>query len=218
MYRKGIIDQPSWDGFRNDHERDSVERVIVYNSILDGGDNTLIYTSDFPVEQDGELFLPNMLDRRLIVHQSEDSVGHFLVNDQPMDIRNRDIPLINGVLHAMNGVVAPSDNTLGRLLFNTVRERREGFYVSALLAKTIGLLDTLDQWHDPIYEELYQRGIVPAWNDDYGDNINGHFFHSPEHRYYGYTYFAETEERLGRNCIRTRAFMLRQWFRRNHSL
>ena len=119
MWRKGIIDQPSWDGFRSDRERDSVEQVIAYNSILDGGDNTLIYTSDFPVEQDGEIFLPNMLDRHLIVHQSEDSVGHFLVNDQPMDIRNRDIPLINGVLHAMNGVVAPSNNTLGRLLFNT---------------------------------------------------------------------------------------------------
>lgn len=193
LYKRGLIDQPSWEGFRTEHDRDSIEQVIAYNSILDGGDNTQVYTFDFPIEQDGEISLPNMLDRRLTVHHSEDSLGHYLVNNAPMDIRNRDIPVINGVIHAMNGVIAPSNNTLGRLLFNTVREKREGFYVAALLAEAVGLLDTLDQWRDPIYEDLYQRGIVQEWNDDYGDDRNGHYFYSPQHRYYGYTYFAETD-------------------------
>ena len=193
LCEKGLIKEPSWDSFRNQEERDSIEQVIVYNSIIDGGDNTIFYSNDFPVEQDGEISVPNMLDRRLTVHQSEDSVGHFLINNQPMDMRNSDIPVINGILHTMNGVVAPSNNTLGRLLFNIEREKREGYYVSAMLAHAVGLLDTLDQYRDQVYEDLYQRGIVPVWNDDYGDERNGHYFYSPEHRYYGYTYFAETD-------------------------
>ncbi len=193
LYRRGLIDQPSWDGFRDQHVRDSIEQVIVYNSILDGGDNTLFYTFDFPTQQDGEISLPNMYDRQLTVHQSEDSVGHYLINNEPMDIRNRDIPVINGVIHAMNGVIAPSNNTLGRLLFNTVHERREGFYVAAMLAEAAGLIDTLEKVLDPVYEDLYKRGIVQESNDDYGDEQNGHDFYSPEHRYYGYTFFAETD-------------------------
>ena len=137
LCEKGLIQEPSWDSFRNKQERDSIEQVIVYNSIIDGGDNTIFYCNDFPVEQDGEIPVPNMLDRRLIVHQSEDSVGHFLINNQPMDMRNSDIPVINGILHTMNGVVAPSNNTLGRLLYNIEREKREGFYVAAMLAHAV---------------------------------------------------------------------------------
>lgn len=193
LREKGLIEEPSWESFQNKRERDSIEQVIVYNSIIDGGDNTLFYCNDFPVEQDGEIPVPNMLDRRLTVHQSEDSVGHYLINNQPMDMRNSDIPVTNGILHTMNGVVAPSNNTLGRLLFNIQREKREGFYVAAMLAHAVGLLDTLDQYRDPVYEDLYIRGLVPVWNDDYGDDRNGHYFYSPEHRYYGYTYFAETD-------------------------
>ena len=205
LWRKGLITEPTWDGFRNERQRDSIEQVITYNSILDGGDNTLFYSYDFPVQQDGEIFLPNMFDRRLSVHQSEDSMGLYLINNEPMDTRNYDIPLINGVLHAMNGVIAPSNNTLGRLLYNTMQERREGFYVASLLAEAVGLLDTLDQYRDPVYEDLYMQGIIPEWNDDYGDDRNGHYFYSPEHRYYGYTYFAETDsfwtETLGKPAL-----------------
>ena len=38
LYRKGIISSPSWDGFPNDAVLDSIQKVIVYNSIIDGGD------------------------------------------------------------------------------------------------------------------------------------------------------------------------------------
>ena len=190
---KGLLTEPSWDGFRNQRERDSIEQVIAYNSILDGGDNTVFYTTDFPIQQDGEIPVPNMFDRRLTVHRDEDSMGHFLINNQPMDDRNSDILTSNGILHSMNGVVAPSNNTLGRLLFDIMNEKREGFYVSAMLAHAAGLLDTLDVYRDQTYEDLYQRGTVPVWNDDFGDDVNGHYFYSPEHRYYGYTYFAETD-------------------------
>ena len=65
LWRKGIISEPSWDGFPSERARDSIEKVVVYNSILDGGDNAQYFTYDFPTQQDGEISLPNMYDRRL---------------------------------------------------------------------------------------------------------------------------------------------------------
>ena len=36
LYKKGIISEPSWNGFRSEATLDSVRKVIVYNSVLDG--------------------------------------------------------------------------------------------------------------------------------------------------------------------------------------
>ena len=33
LWRKGIISEPSWDGFPSERSRDSIEKVVVYNSI-----------------------------------------------------------------------------------------------------------------------------------------------------------------------------------------
>ena len=50
LYAKGIIDAPSWNGFRDSVSLDSIREVIVYNSIIDGGDDYDPYeTGSFPV-------------------------------------------------------------------------------------------------------------------------------------------------------------------------
>ena len=50
LYAKQIIDAPSWDGFRDSVSLDSIREVIVYNSIIDGGDDYDPYeTGSFPV-------------------------------------------------------------------------------------------------------------------------------------------------------------------------
>ena len=191
LWRKGIISEPNWDGFPSERARDSIEKVVVYNSILDGGDNTLYYTYDFPNQQDGEISLPNMYDRRLSVHQSEDSLDLYLINNEPMDVRNHDIPAINGVVHAMNGVVAPSNNSLGHWMFDNIDQGREGFHVASMLALAVGLRDTLEMYVDQVYEDMYLRGDIKVNTTEY--ELEGHNFHTPEHRYYGFTYFAETD-------------------------
>ena len=188
LYNRGLLTEPSWEGFIDEHILDSIEKVITYNSIIDFGEQEAYYTYDFPSRQDSEIPFPNMYDRRLIVHS--EGVDSILVNDALLDSRNRDIPLINGILHAVHTVIAPSNNTLGRLLLNTVNEQRQGFYVAAMLAKTCGLIDTLEKYKDFAYEEKYIKGIVPEFRiHDTGQKT----YWSPETRYYGYTYFAETD-------------------------
>ncbi|MBQ7181100.1 MAG: hypothetical protein IJR87_07405 [Bacteroidaceae bacterium] len=193
LYAQGLIASPSWDAFPSEHKRDSMEKVIVYNSIIDGGDEILYHTYDFPVRQDAEIPTANMYDRKLTVHYPEEDsiIGRIQICGASLDERNRDIILLNGVMHAAHGVVRPSDNTLGQLLFDIVEKRREGFYVAAQLVQAVGLIDSLQQYQDEAYERTYLSGQLPVFVRPTAGTIND--FYTPEHRYYGYTFFAETD-------------------------
>ena len=190
---RGLIEYPAWDSISDLHVRDSLEKVAAYNSIIDGGDNTTYETEEFPVRQGGEIPIPNMYDRRLSVMRSTQGTGEIWVNDAEVDLRNRDIPLLNGVLHCVNSVIAPSNSTLGDLLLNTFNEKREGFYVASMMVNECGLVDTLQKYKDFEYEKLVEQGIVKGV-DPY-----------PKQRYYGFTLFAETDsfwqETLGRPAL-----------------
>ena len=194
-----IIDKPSWDGFRDSLTLDSILKVIAYNSIIDGGDDMTYYTTSFPVQQDAEIPRANMYDRRLVVHQPNrnEENGIFLINNAPMDERNYDIPLHNGCLHSMNRVVCPSNNTLGHLLTSYVEDQKEGFYVASLLAMAAGLIDTLKLHTDYVYEDKFLRGeIIKSIQPIHVAGsvlVPAPGFCTPEHRYYGFTYFAETD-------------------------
>ena len=185
LYRKGILNDPSWDGFPDEFTLDSIRQAIVKNSIIDSGDDhECYYTWDFPTTQDAEIPYPNMYDRKLVVHRIGDRI---LINNCLMDDRNCDIPLSNGSLHAMNDVVVPSNQTLGRWLGENTREKREGFYVSSLLVQAVGLQDSLDATEDEAYRRLYESGLVSDWDGNLDKNV-------PAHRYYGFTFFAEPDE------------------------
>ena len=190
---QGLIAEPSWEGFPDEHVRDSIERVIVMNSIVDGADEVTYFTAEFPVRQDAELPTENMNDRRLVIHQPSGNKSDepYRVNDQPIDLRNYDITLTNGVVHMMNGVIAPSNNTLGGLLRTMISEERPGFLVMARLIDAVGLCDSLSQYCDYRYEDLKERGIIPDGIVE-SSSAENHFY-TPEHRYYGFTLFAETD-------------------------
>ena len=184
LCKRGIINEPSWEGFPDERVRDSVERVITFNSIIDGGDYMRYTVDELPTRQGGEIGIANMYDRHLTVYRAtrfDDDPNLLLVNDARVDSRNRDIPLLNGVLHAVHDVIAPTNNTLGLLLAGIANERREGFYVMAMLVQACGLVDTLDKVKDYAYESLVERGLTQGE------------YRLPEHRYYGYTCFAETD-------------------------
>jgi len=196
---KDIIDAPNWDGFRDSTSLDSIRKVIAYNSVIDGGDATTYFSYYFPIQQDAEIPMPNMYDRRLVVHQPgrKDSITATLINSAPMDERNFDITVLNGCIHSMNGVVNPSNNTLGHLLKNNVDKRIEGFYVASLLAQAVGMIDTLKMHTDYVYEDKFLRGeIIKNIRPIHVEGsvlVPAPGFCTPEHRYYGYTYFAETD-------------------------
>lgn len=188
LVKQDIIDEASWNGFRDSASLDSIEKVIVYNSIIDGGNDNKFATYDFPTTNKAEIPLANMYGRKLTVTYDANDPDAINVNDCPLDVNNRDIPVLNGFIHAVNRVIAPSNDSMADLLSDIIGKKEEGYYVAALLAQAVGMMDTLLRIRDDAYEMLYQYGRVP---DQYTGTRTKW---APEHRYIGFTYFAETDD------------------------
>lgn len=193
LYAKQVIDEPSWDGFRDSLSLDSIRKVIVYNSIINGGDNLQAYdVAQFPINDGGEFPLSNLYDRKLIVNYFDDP-DSVTINGALMDPRNNNIRVLNGFIHNVHAVVAPTNNTLGYLLNTIYTEKKSGYYVSAMLVRAAGMLDTLQKYRDDAYEMAYQTKQVPEMIA-HTSGIGYTTGKLPEHRYYGFTFFAETDE------------------------
>ena len=188
LAKQDIIDSATWKGFRDSITLDSIRDVIVFNSIIDGGNMNRFETSNFPLTNKAEIPLPNMFDRKLSVTYSSTDPDAINVNDCPIDKINRNIPVLNGVIHSMHNVIAPSNDAMSNLLTNIIMNKEEGYYVAALLAQATGMMDTLSRIRDDRYEEMYQNGLIP--DQATGDRIKW----APEHRYIGFTFFAESDE------------------------
>lgn len=191
LFRKGIITSPSWEGFKNNNDLDSIEKIIVYNSILDGGDNQEAYTVlDFP-KHEHEFGLANMYDRKLRVYYGQLNPDSISINNQALlSSDNRDIPLINGFIHQVKGVIAPSNNRMGDFIYQWSRNSGSGYNVMSRLLMACGLADTLNAYRDEEWERLYHEGIV---SDLPNHTSVGQAGTIPQHRFYGFTLFAETD-------------------------
>lgn len=99
--------------------------------------------------------------------------------------------LLATVLHAQDG--------FGTYLREVIEKQEKGVLVAAKLIDACGLCDSLDLVMDYEYELRYQYGTF----GNYTDNSYYDTYYAPEHRYYGYTLFAETdnfwESVLGKN-------------------
>ena len=195
LVKEGLITEASWDAFPSQRKLDSIRQVIVFNSIIDSGDDYSEYQINaFPAStatsSSVEIPVPNMNDRKLIVqHKSNDSI---LINDCFIDINNRDILCINGVIHAMHNVISPSSNTMDFLLRKYTADEKSNLVVSAKIVEACGLLEKLSPWRDDDYEDKFQRDMIPKKNEETkGETAT---FHTPEHRYIGFTLFAETDD------------------------
>ena len=193
LVARDIISEPSWDSFTDPVKLDSIYKVIVFNSIIDGGDDIDPYqTSSFPNEND-EFGLANMNERKLRVNYGKVEPDSIYINGiNLMSMKNRDIPAINGFIHGMHNVIAPSNETLGDIFHGMIDSQKEGFLVTARLLQACDLLDTLSKEKDEVYEDLYQtEQIAPSVS---GVPTEGCPSYTPEHRKYGFTIFAETDE------------------------
>ena len=199
LYRKGIISEPSWDGFTEQNTLDSIEKVIVFNSILDSGDQYAYDISDFP-DHEHEFSISNMNNRKLRVFYGQNDLDSISIDGvAAVSKKNRGIILTNGYIHQVEGVVAPSDGRLGDFLRTWSKMRKSGYSVMSRLLLSCGLVDTLNAYRDETWERLYQTGIVKDLPTHSSVNREGTI---PEHRYFGFTLFAETdhfwEETLGK--------------------
>lgn len=201
LYRKGVIITPSWDGFRSENDKDSIKKVIVYNSIIDSGDDYTdvgIYTSSFPKNNE-EFNEVNLNERRLII-AIDDNNNYYIngtrdkdnkiIGGSLLDVRNRDIPAINGVMHQVHDVIAPSNQTLSGLL-NEFIEKGEEFTGIAQLISTCGLEGELGKTRDLEYEDLV---LTEAIQDLTSDKALFKICQIPDHKDYGFTIFAEQDD------------------------
>ena len=152
LVKEGLISEPSWDAFTNKNKLDSIRKVIVYSSIIDGGDetNAFYYTSDFPSD---EFVLGNLFDKKLSVKKPEKAPDSIYINgDCPVNIKERDILSINGIIHQMEKVIAPKDITAASYIQQYLDDKKEGFMTCFRIIQACGLLDTLNKVRDEKYE------------------------------------------------------------------
>ena len=190
----GFADAPAWDSFRSEKVRDSIMRVVVYNSIIDGGDEQCYETVNFPTNNNDEFGRPNMNDIKLSVYRPKDPDSIYINRIYPINLRNRDIQAINGIIHQMERVIAPREVTLTTILKEYLDGYAEGYVVTARIIQACGLLDTLNKIRDEVYENLYQTGMIEEKTPANGlATMTGGYSYAPEHRKYGFTIFAEPD-------------------------
>ena len=188
----GFIKEASWEGFENEHDLDSIEKVIVYNSIIDGGDQMAYDIADFP-DHEHEFGLTNMNDRKLRVFYGATDPDSIIINGNvPVSRTNRGIISTNGFVHQVEAVIAPSNDRLGEFLQLWSRQPESGYSVMSRLIIACGLVDTLNAFRDDVWEMLYLTGGVKDLppHTSFDTSSPGTI---PEHRYYGYTLFVEPD-------------------------
>lgn len=191
LHEKGIISSPSWDGFTSATTLDSIQKVIVYNSILDGtSSDQMIEMGDIISQNDlDEFTLPNLNDRRLYKIEKGNN-SYFINGIAEIDLKNRDIKTINGRIHQVHAVIAPSNDTMSDLLNKYINEGAKGFLVMAKLIKACGLDDTLSKTRDGVWDTKYKRREVKDLPTHPSANVGGTI---PQSRKYGFTIFAEPD-------------------------
>ena len=202
LVEEGLITEPSWESFTDSVKLDSIRAVIVRNSIIDGFDREDQRYSIDQTDKNTELALPTLSDHRLTINDSKNSTDSFFVNKIcPIDPVNHDIPVINGFIHQLHKVIAPRDESCARYLQNILDNKTDGYLMMARVIQACELLDMLSMVRDDEYEQKYLRGEIPDMKDyqaksggDKSATAGDPDAHAPEHRKYGYTIFAETDD------------------------
>ena len=207
LVEEGLIGEPSWDAFTDERKLDSVRKVVVLNTVIDGGDmdseryTLALITSFASGKENAEFPLPNIYDHKLTASFATDDT--ILIDKlSPMDPVNRDIPVINGIVHQLHRVIAPKDESCARYMQNILDEQREGYLMFAKALQACGLLDTLARVRDEAYETLYQaqgdaldmKNYESKGGGDMSSTAGDPDAHAPEHRNYGFTLFCEPDD------------------------
>lgn len=192
-----ILTRPSWDAFTDSAKLDSIRKVIVFNSIIDGGlENEPYTTAEFPTEDKAEFVMSCLNDKKLAVHYINNAPDSIYINmDCPVSETQRDIVCINGVVHMMEKAITPSGVNCSSYINEYLEKDKEGFRVCFSILKACGLLDTLNAVRDEVYEKLYLTGRIPNLENMIGNGFaEGSIGYAPKHRLYGFTIFAETDD------------------------
>lgn len=178
---------------------DSVAEAIVFNSIIENGDDEAYASTTF----DATLGKTNMNNRYIDISFANDSNNNKLVYvNLNSRIIESDIEVENGYIHAIDKVLSPSNASVADLVINCENTRLFGELL------TITGWDTkLQDYEDKQWEEDNE--------DIRGTEYSGRFKTKyPEKRYNGYTIFVETDSVFEANGI-TDVESLKAWLKEN---
>lgn len=162
-------------GFDVTQISDSIASYIARNSIIDNGNEEAYLTTAFdksPLER------TNMEDRYITVSFDTISGGTY-INERSL-VTKADIKLTNGVIHEVSSVLQLSTATLPALI-----SQADNTHIFSLLLDVTSWADSMQLYRDDDYEYNH---------DEYGYDEYGKKAANPEHRYYGYTAFVETDQ------------------------
>lgn len=175
------------------HLGDSLAKVIVYNSVINNGNSTAYETAVFPVDN-GVFALPNMNDRYLTANTKteEGKMQYYILDD--VKVIYKDIEVENGFVQGVNKVIAPSTSTVADLF----KDAKHMQLFGTLMQQT-GWIDSMgvSKYLDQQYEDIYLSGNLEAEiPTNMGVSQFGRDALLPEHKKYGFTVFAETDQTL----------------------
>lgn len=161
---------------------DSLAKVIVFNSIIEKA----YQTEEFP--RNGATFsLPNLKDRYLKGDSKNDPETQkevFYVQDDSKVIYPN-IEVENGYVHGVDKVISPSTAGVADLF-----EGIENMQLFGRLLKLTGWDSISSVYLDQSYEDYYQNNSIDVETE--AKSVSGASY--PEHRKYGFTIFAETDD------------------------
>lgn len=156
---------------------DEMARYIVRNAIIDNGTDEAYMTTDFQI---GALEKRSLDDRYIMV--SFDTINGktaVIINEKSV-IENPDVECSNGYVQGVTRVLQPSNDKLPDLM-----KQADNMRIFSKLLEVTGLADSLSHVRDEYYE---------ANHAEYGYDLSKRLsVLNPEHRYYGFTAFAEPD-------------------------
>lgn len=171
---------------------DSVAEYIVFNSIIDHGNNEAIASTEFDKAEN----YANMNDRYITFTYTNAEDGSTVIYaNTNSKITEMDIEVENGYIHVIDKVLSPSKATVADLIEATPNLS----FFGGLLEMT-GWDDKLLVWRDDAYEDFEEAGEVistKTGNSQY-----------PEHRYLGFTVFVEPDSVYEANGINSVAELM----------
>jgi uncharacterized surface protein with fasciclin (FAS1) repeats len=159
---------------------DSIARDMVFNCLIDNGKTKAYPSTSF---EEGVL-AQNMNDRPITItfDTLQGGASTIIVNTKS-HIVEKDIKVENGYIHAVDHVIAPSNDMLGGLVENTPNTK-----IFGILLSYTGLDDSMMLYRDEYYEERLEKLYPDHLLEGFGK------MPIPEHKYYGYTCFVEPDD------------------------
>ena len=155
--------------------------VLANSCIIDNGSLSAYESADFPDK--GSFRAPNLKSR--LVDCYVDSDGEFIIGGDAKVVKS-DIELSNGMVHVIDAVIAPSSKTLPALI-----AAADNMKIMSHLLQVTSWADSLQREIDNDYE--IERTQYPD-KHNFGGSLAYRDFKYPDHRFYGYTAFVETDD------------------------